>query len=153
MFNIENHYGAHLKKETIRSESFPFILANREFSKEQKPSFPAIKITERSKIKYTDFLKMNKMFTEYLTRLKGTINSAMFANKIYTAELTGAKVKISDGRSGIVVEERANSLVIVFENDLIKTFIKRTNSFSVEHDGIYYIFVGSGMKPNRFTKK
>ena len=153
MFNIERHYGAHLKKETIRSESFPFVLADREFSKTRKQSFPAIKRIEKSKIKYTDFLRINKMFTEYLSRLKGTINPAMFANKIYTSELTGAKVKISDGRAGIVIEERVNSLVIVFKNDQVKTLIKRTNNFSVEHDGTYYIFVGSGMKSNRFTKK
>ncbi|AFM98685.1 hypothetical protein KMI_08g13920 [Encephalitozoon hellem] len=154
MFNVEDHYGAHMRKETIRALSQPFSLTNKSAKTSKKSQKNrAIPKVEREKIKYRDFVEIGKMFTDYLTALKGSMNPSAFVNKIYMCELTGAEIKIVGGSTGIIIEERANSIIVVLEDDSVKTYLKKTTDFIVIHDGIEYIFIGSGMKPNRFIKK
>jgi hypothetical protein len=150
-FDIEDHFGAYLKKDTIRSLCHPYLLFNKpvKFTKREQRG---IKKTERRNIRYSEFLEINKIFNEYISGLKGSSLQPNFVQKLYTAELTGAIVHIGR-RSGVVVEERANSIVVVHRDNTVKTYIKRTTSFSIEHDGIEYTFVGPKMKLNRFTKK
>lgn len=128
------------------------MLSNKPMTRPRKKNLQAVRRVERERVRYEDFLEINKLFREYLTRLKGTMGISNFVNKLYMAELTGAVVRIGS-RSGIVVEERANSIVVVFEDDSVKTFLKRIHDFVVAHDGIDYIFVGLRMKSNRFVKK
>lgn len=154
MFNVEDHYAAYMRKETIRTLSQPFALTNRSVKalKRQKQSMGIPKV-EREKIKYRDFVEIGKMFIDYLTALKGAMNPSAFVSKMYICELTGAKIKIVGGRDGFIVEERANSIIVVLEDDSVKTYLKKTTDFIITHDGIEYVFIGSEMKPNRFIKK
>lgn len=151
--DIEDHYGAYLRKDTLRSLSHPFSLTSRCMVVSRKRRDPGVRRICRDNVRYRDFVEINRMFVEYLDRLKGAMDPSSFLHKMYSAELTGASVRICRGGSGIVVEERANSIIVVLEDDTVKTYIKRVNDFIIEHDGIEYIFVGAMMKTNRFTKK
>ncbi|CAD25696.1 similarity to RIBONUCLEASE P SUBUNIT [Encephalitozoon cuniculi GB-M1] len=153
MFNVEDHYGAHMKKETIRALSQPFALTNRDIKISKKKQSAAIPAIEKEKIKYKDFAKINEMFGEYLTALKGTMSPSTFVNKMYMCELTGARIKVIGGRAGIIVEERVNSIIVVLEDDSVKTYLKKRTDFAITHDGVEYIFIGSKMKANRFVRK
>lgn len=152
-FDVEDHYGAYLNKETLRSISQPFMLTNKAISIPQRKQNISIRKLERARIRYKDFLDINGMFEAYLDKLKGTMGASNFICRLYMAELTGAMVRMVPGGSGIVVEERMNSIIVVLEDDAVKTYLKRSNDFIIRHDGIDYIFIGSRMKTNRFTKK
>lgn len=153
MFSVESHYTSYMKKGTVRELSQPFSLTNRAVSisrKEQSASTPAV---DRQRIKYKDFVEINKMFVEYLNSLKGSMNPSAFVSKLYMCELTGAGITVLGGKRGIVVEERVNSIVAVLEDDSVKTYLKRITDFAITHDGVEYVFVGSKMKANRFIRK
>lgn len=151
-FDVEDHYGAHLKKETLRTLSQLFVLTNKAVDTKRKEASRAIRRVERDRIRYRDFVEINELFVDYLTKLKGTASASNFMNKMHTAELTGAIVGVR-GKCGIIVEERMNSIIVVFEDDTVKTYLKKTNDFVIEYEGAKYIFIGSKMKINRFVKK
>ncbi|ADM11921.1 putative ribonuclease-like protein [Encephalitozoon intestinalis ATCC 50506] len=153
MFSVEDHYGSYMRKETIRALSQRFSLANKSVKTSKRKQTAGIPSVERQKIRYKDFVEISKKFTEYLSELKGGMSPSTFVNKMYMCELTGAKIKVVGGTHGIIVEERANSIVVVLENNSVKTYLKGTTDFIIPHNGIEYIFIGSKMKANRFIKK
>jgi hypothetical protein len=151
-FDVEDHFGAYLEKETIRELCHSYPLFNKPVKFTKKERQQGIKRAERKNIKYEDFVEINRIFSEYLSELRGSSSVSNFVQKLYKAELTGARILVN-GKEGIVVEERANSIIVVHRNDSLKTYIKRTTCFSIEWDGVEYFFMGPKMKLNRFVKK
>lgn len=103
-------------------------------------------------VKYSDFIEINKLHTEYIKSIK-THN---FLPVLYKAELTGALLRFRSRevvKEGIVVEERKNTLLIVHKDDSLKIYPKEMYDFVYEFDGIRYFFMGKFLKYNRFFKK
>lgn len=139
-------------KSILNIDYQPTFSFNTYQRKEKKIIPKKIQKADFNKMKYSDFLPINQLHTEYIQELKGNLSPDNFLPILYRAELTGAKIIINN-KSGFIVEERVNTLFIIFEDDKIKIFPKNQNNFIFEHENIQYIFYGKNLKKNRFLRK
>ncbi|KAM0675485.1 hypothetical protein GVAV_000850 [Gurleya vavrai] len=144
-FIASNHY-SQISKNTFQ-HSFSFYSETIQRKQKIKKIHPVNQF-----LKYKDYLQINKMHVEYFKELKKGMSNDAFLGVLYKAELTGAIVEIC-GKKGIIVEERANSIRIIFENDSVKMYFKNVNNFIIEFDGVKYLFFGQNLAKNRFLKK
>lgn len=102
----------------------------------------------KDRFSYEDFKTVNQMHTEYLRELKGALSPKAFLDILYRAELTGAQIRIA-GKVGIVVEERKNSLSVIFEGNKVKIYPKKVWDFQLIFDGAQYFFFSEALKKGR----
>lgn len=155
-FNVIDHYNSKIKETNIEDEFKTVYMGNTPKSKEVKQKERKIERTNYKHFKYDEFLKINNMHKEYLDKLKGSMNCSAFLAHLYKAELTGAMLSFKTNgktKSGIVVEERENVLIIIHENDVIRMYPKINHCFILEHQEVKYFLIGKGMHKNRFLKK
>ncbi|WUR03187.1 ribonuclease P protein component [Vairimorpha necatrix] len=120
-----------------------FSLRNRRFERSHnKP----IKLHRSQGITYKILEKANILFNEYIKTQK--IDTSF----IYKMELTGSQIYIKNVPC-FVVEERKNSLVVIYKDEKIKTFIKNGLVFCIELNNIKYTIIGKNLKINRFIKR
>lgn len=102
-------------------------------------------------LRYDDAVRLNAMHSEYIRRIKGPLRPDDFNAVLLRAELTGARVRVA-GRAGYVVEERRNSLVVVYPGDRVRIHPKATTDFVVAVDGVDYRFIGRALKKSRMGR-
>ena len=179
-FSSESHFESKIKQGSIKNQS-PVIRFNTsvfepsKFAKEK-----GLRKICKDQFKYSDFVEINKLHCEYLNKIKensnGTNskgNTSGFLENIYKAELTGASVKLINledkgklenkinledkdklqDKIGFIVEERKNSLVVIFKENEIKIFPKKSWNFSILFEGIEYLFISELLKKGRLFNK
>lgn len=147
-FVASNHYNKQVKLDYQPTFLFPKRIP--------KPKTQQTKIwkTNKYNVNYEDYKIINELSINYLRSLKGSLSPDIFLAHLYKAELTGIHIRIV-GRAGYgyVVEERVNSLYVVFADNVVRLFIKKLVDFVIELDGVEYFFFGKNLKKNRFVKK
>jgi ribonuclease P protein subunit POP4 len=154
-FDIEEHINEKLARQPIRLYNTGLWLANTAFTNSARNGGRGMGKVNTGSVRYKDFIEINAMHTIYISELRGNMSPNAFLPVLYKAELTGAKVTILSGinKTGIIVEERENVILMVFEDDRIKCYPKNTIDFTFAFDGVDYIFLGDKMKKNRFFKR
>lgn len=147
----EGHFNSKIKSCTVRDQGTVISFVSQPFIPKKFTTEKGIKRIVKEDYKYSDFIEINKMHREYLRELRGTLHPYASLNLIYKAELTGAEIEIA-GRTGFVIQERKNSLTVIFPGDLIKVYPKSLWNFRMKADGIDYLFFGKDLKKNRFLK-
>lgn len=155
-FDVVGHLNANIEGETLESS---FKVVHTTESIREKPSKKMkrkIESTHFRGVHFEDFVAISRLHEKYIAELKAEMSPDLFLSHLYKAELTGAQVEIrSKGirRKGIVVEERANVLLVIHESGAIKMYPKAANNFLIDHDGVKYLFFGKRMRSGRFYKK
>lgn len=150
-FDAEAHFESKLKGSSIRDHGTVISFAARPFSPARRPAEKGIKRVVREKFKYEEFKKINGMHTAYMRQLVGRLSPDAAMDAIYRAELTGAEIVVN-GTAGFVIEERKNSLTVIFRGDRVKVFPKAVWDFTYVLDGVEYIFYAAALKKGRFLK-
>lgn len=101
---------------------------------------------------FEDFKEINILHQNYIRKLKGSLYPTMFLDVLYKAELTGALIKIA-GKEGIVVEERKNTLCVIFKDNKVKVFPKTLWNFTFSFEGVDYLFMCKALKKSRIIAK
>ncbi|KAI5149672.1 hypothetical protein ENBRE01_1054 [Enteropsectra breve] len=149
--DAEAHFDAKMAKSCIKDHGMiiNFSSKRRELkASKQEKGIPRI---VKENFTYGEMQKINKIHKEYLSELKGKHVPSTFMDVLYRAELTGAEISIA-GKTGIVIEERKNVMVVIFPCDIIKIYPKNKYDFSINIDEVDYIFYGSNLKINRMLK-
>jgi len=149
-FSAEQHYESKIRQGSIRGQSTILHFDRKPLECRKREQEKGIRRVCRDRFRFEDFVSLNSLHTDYLKELKGDLGSKAFLDVIYKAELTGARVRIA-GREGIVVEERKNSLCVIFESNEVKIYPKRNWDFTVLFDGVEYIFISRNLRANRLT--
>jgi len=150
-FNVEAHYESKIKKGSIKDQGSVLRFTRMPFEPKKKEIQKGLRKIATERFKYSDFEDINKLHLEYLQELRGGLSSSAFMDILYKAELTGAKIEIA-GRTGFVLEERKNSLFVIFPGNLVKIYPKKLWDFSLEFEGIKYLFFSEALKKGRFLK-
>lgn len=147
-FVASNHYNKYLKLDYQPTFLFPKRIPT--------PKLTSNKIHSVNKydLDYNEYKFINELSKNYMRSLKGNLSPDNFLPHLLKAELTGASIKtIKSKNYGFIIEERVNSIFVLYENNIVKMFIKKNNNFVVELDGVEYLFFGENLKKNRFFKK
>ncbi|ORD97515.1 RP29 [Hepatospora eriocheir] len=97
--------------------------------------------------------EMNIEFNKYLDKLN--INK-LFIERLYKAELAGAKIFLRDYSNPTkliecyIIGERENSLIVLEWK--VKIYPKSRIEFYLIYQNIKYLFIGENLKLNRFFK-
>lgn len=150
-FDVETHFESKIGKNNLCSQGRVINFQPAPFCSTRKPIEKGIKRIIKEKFKYEEFKIINELHNDYIRELKGNQHPNAFNDILYKSELTGAKIRIN-GKFGFVIEERKNSLTVIFEGDKIKIFPKAVWNFVYSFDGVDYMFFTSNMKKNRFLK-
>lgn len=150
-FSPENHYDLKIKNGSIRDQNATLKFDDPPFKSKDFKIEKGFKRIKKDNFKYAEFVDIHQMHTEYLTKLKGHHNPDTFLELIYKAELTGASIEINN-KIGFVIEERKNSLTVIFPDDSIKIFPKAVFNFNIIFEGIKYIFFANSLKHSRLIK-
>lgn len=149
-FSAEAHFESKIKQGSIKDQSVLRFgatpLEPKKFHSEK-----GLRRIAKDRFSYESFQAINQMHTEYLRELKGHLPPKAFLDVIYKAELTGALIQIA-GKEGIVVEERRNSLCVIFVGNVIKIYPKKIWDFKLIFDGVRYLFFSEGLKKGRLLK-
>ncbi|ELA41595.1 uncharacterized protein VICG_01343 [Vittaforma corneae ATCC 50505] len=147
-FNAEQHFESKIKQGSIKNQSTILRFDTQPFKSKKAEREKGLRRICKDRFNFEDFVKINKMHSSYVQELKGNLSPKAFLDVLYRAELTGAKVKIA-GKEGIIVEERKNSLCVIFSSNQMKLYPKRSWDFSLVFDGIEYQFLSENLKTNR----
>ncbi len=150
-FNAESFFESKLSSGDLRSNGsvIGFYVKDIEFTKKIPPK--GIKRINRDVINFKDFEIINKLHKEYLQELRANHKGNSFENILFNSELTGAEIEI-DNKKGIVVEERKNSILVIFKDNKIKLYPKNVWNFTLDFENIKYLFFPQKLKKNRFLK-
>lgn len=150
-FNVEAHYESKIRQGSIKDQgsflnfrNVPFIPKNVEIQK-------GLKRIKMDKFKYDDFKIINQLHQEYLKEIKGVLSHTAFLDIIYKAELTGAKIEIA-GKEGFVIQERKNTIFVIFPGNITKIFPKKIWDFKLKFEDVEYLFFAKALKNGRFFK-
>ena len=150
-FDAESHFNSKLRRGTIRDQGTIISFASKPFNSKIKTQEKGLKKIKKEKFRYNEFMPINIIHTEYIKELKGNLHPDAFMDVLYKAELTGAKVRIN-GKEGFVIEERKNSMCVIFEDDKVNIFPKNVWDFVYTFENIDYFFYSENLKKNRFLK-
>ncbi|KAK6090378.1 hypothetical protein P3W45_000735 [Vairimorpha bombi] len=144
----------HFKSKTVENANLQgmFSLSHRKIDKKEKHKKPPLGKRNYKDITYEAFRNINLLFNEYIKDLSKNTDPKALMDKLYKIELTGAQLYIRENAC-IVVEERKNSFVVVYENDIVKVLLKNSLVFYLEIGNIKYGFIAKNLKLNRFLKK
>lgn len=147
-FSAEAHFESKIKQGSIKNQSSVIRFENQLFEPKKTTVEKGLKRICKDQFKYSDFLEINQLHSEYLHKIKEISGNKGFLDNVLKAELTGAKIKISN-KIGFVVEERKNSLVVIFEDDRTKIFPKKVWDFILMFDKSEYKFFSKKLKKSR----
>lgn len=147
-FSAEQHYESKIKQGSIRNQSVILHFDRKPLEYKTKQREKGIRRISKDRFNFKDFLEITQLHSEYLKELKGGLSPKAFLDVIYKAEMTGARVRIA-GKDGIIVEERKNSIAVIFESNDVKIYPKRNWDYSVLFEGVEYIFMSRRLRPNR----
>lgn len=150
-FSAEEHYELKIKQGSIRSQSVYLRFGKNEPKKKIINKEKGFKRIIKDNFKFEDFVEINDLHTKYLDNLKGQFHPTAFQEILYKAELTGAKIEIAQ-KEGYIIEERKNTLTVIFMNDIIKVYPKKVFDFSLKHQGVKYMFYSNALKGGRLYK-
>lgn len=150
-FDAEAHFESKMKTRSLRSQGTVIDFSARPFVPSARPVEKGIRRVPHAGFRHSEFAKINELHCAYLSRLRGRLSPELFLPVLHTAELTGAAVRIR-GQDGYIIEERKNSLVVIFPDDRVRLFPKDVWDFSVLADGVEYLFFAASLKKNRFMK-
>lgn len=150
-FCAEEHFELKIKQGSIRDQSI-YLRFGKSLRKDSKfiPE-KGIKRIVKDNFKFEEFKEINKLHNDYLDKLKGQLHPNIFQEILYKAELTGAKIEIAN-KEGYVIEDRKNTLTVIFENDIIKVYSKQIYDFSLVHQNVKYMFYSGALKAGRLFK-
>lgn len=174
-FDPVDHFNKILKKSNIRTQSIGLPL-EAGFTSKKKHAFKHFIAKTYIYAKYADFLPLSNLHAEYMNNLIKFMSPDSFLPILYTAELTGAFIKIRNAVSkktckfkclcndkkcetdkrvsdGIVMEERENVLIVIRPDNSKKMYVKNLNTFVLCVKGIDYTLFGCRLKKNRYIKK
>lgn len=149
-FSAESHFESKIKRGSIRNQSTVIRFTPQPFEPNKHTTVKGLRRICCDRFSFTDFEKINEMHTEYLRRLKGSCTPQAFLDVLYKAELTGTRIKI-DKKEGFIVEERRNSIFVIFESNKIKIYPKKVWDFILMFDGVEYMFICESLKKNRLN--
>lgn len=147
-FSAEAHYESKIKQGSIKNQSAVLRFNNSVFEPKQSKIEKGFRRICKDQFNYSCFSEINTLHCEYLRKIKETAGPKGFLENLFKAELTGAKIKIAN-RIGFVVEERKNTLVVIFEGNDLKIFAKKVFNFSVLFEGVEYFFYSENLKKGR----
>lgn len=150
-FDAETFFESKIKGGDLRSHGSVLNFTTPLITFTKKPREKGIKRICKELIEYDRFKILNKLHTEYMTELKNKNKGNAFNNILYGAELSGAEIEI-DNKKGFVVEERKNSISVVFPDNKVKLYPKDVWNFLYLFDNCKYYFVAKKLKKNRFFK-
>lgn len=151
-FSAEAHFESKLKQGSIRDQGSVLRFGAMPLEPKKFHSEKGLRRIAKDRFKYEDFKTINQMHTGYLRELQGNLPPKAFLDTLYRAELTGALIQIA-GKEGIVVEERRNSLSVIFEGNVIKIYPKKVWDFRLIFDGVQYLFFSEALKKGRSLKR
>lgn len=146
--NIEQHFESKIKQGSIKNQSTILHFSTQPFENKKSVREKGIRRIYKDRFTFESFLKINELHNDYIKELKGNLSPKAFLDVLYKAELTGAKIKIA-GREGIIVEERKNSICVIFSTNETKIYPKRNWDFSLIFENVEYTFLCENLKANR----
>ena len=149
-FSAEAHYESKIKQGSIKNQSSLLRFDSFVFEPKKTTIEKGLRRICKDEFKFSDFQEINKLHTDYLRKIKEISGCKGFLEGLTKAELTGAKIKISD-KIGFIVEERKNSLIVIFEKNIIKIFPKKVWDFWILFDGEEYKFYSEQLKKSRIV--
>lgn len=150
-FDAESHFESKIKTKSLRAQGVVIDFSARPFTPTARPVEKGLRRVAHGAFRYADFAKINTLHTAYLAKLRGRLSPDAFLPILHGAELTGAAIRIR-GEDGYIIEERKNSLVVIFLDDRVRVFPKDVWDFSLIADGVEYYFFARALKKNRFTR-
>lgn len=151
IFDAEAHFESRMGLQSIRSQGVVLDFTTRPLKKTPKKMEKGLTRVCHDRYYYESFIEINALHRAYISELKGQLGPDAFLSILWQAELTGAMITIA-GKEGIVVEERKNSLVVIFSNDKVKIFPKAVWDFCFQFDGVTYFFYAKNLRHNRLMK-
>lgn len=149
-FSAEAHYESKIRQGSIKNQSAVIRFDSQVFEPKKSTVEKGLRRICKDQFKFEDFFEINQLHNNYLHQIKELSGAKKFLENILKAELTGAKIKIAN-KTGFVVEERKNSLIVIFEDNRTRIFPKKSWDFILFFDGIQYKFYSSRLKKNRVT--
>ncbi|KAI5168391.1 hypothetical protein PAEPH01_0088 [Pancytospora epiphaga] len=150
-FDAESFFETKTGQESIRSQGVVLDFTAAPFKRKRVKIEKGLSRVCREKYRYEDFHEINRFHSAYIEELKGHLGPDAFLPILWQAEMTGAIITIG-GREGVVVEERKNSLLVIFKNNKVKLFPKEVWDFSFQFQDKTYFFYSKNLKHNRTTK-
>lgn len=154
-FSPEMHYNSKMKNRTVRDQGIVISLKKQpsNSSKEVRIEIKkkGIRRVMEDKYTYDRAVDLKAEHTKYIAKLLGNVHPEAAMALLYQAELTGAEIKINNS-VGIIIEERKNSLIVIFKDNKVRCFPKSTNSFIFSFNGTDYLFIAKNLKKNRIFK-
>lgn len=148
LFSAEQHFESQIKRGSIKNQSITLHFGAQPLENKKIEREKGLRRICKDRFCFRDFVGVSEMHNSYIRELKGNLSPKAFLDVLYKAELTGAKIKIA-GKEGIVVEERKNSLFVIFSSNQTKLYPKRSWDFSLVIDGVEYRFLPENLKINR----
>lgn len=150
-FDVESHYESKIKNGSLKDQGIILRFNKPTYRPSNPEIIKGLRRIAKDRFKYEDFIEINKIHSAYLKELKGNLSPKGFLDILYKSELTGAMIDIA-GKSGFVIEERKNSISVIFPENIVKLYIKSCWNFKINFEGVDYLFFCNNLKNNRFLK-
>ena len=147
-YNVEQHFESKIKQGSIKNQGTIVCFSLQPFEGKKTEQEKGLRRVCKDRFNFENFQAVNALYNDYLRELKGNLTPKAFLDILYKAELTGAKIKI-DNKEGLIVEERKNSICVIFSSNQMKIYPKRTWDFSLIFDCVEYKFLCEKLKINR----
>ncbi|KAI4291203.1 hypothetical protein PAPHI01_0477 [Pancytospora philotis] len=141
-FDAEAHFDAKMSPLTVRDQGVAVDFTNRPLKAAAQPTRGKIARVDKTKYTHDKMAPLVELHRRYISNLKGSLSPEEFLPIIVKAEMTGAEITV-DGKTGIIAEDRKNSIVVVFSDNRTRCYPRKQWDYTFSHDGFDYLFLGS----------